>query len=80
MKLNIEELAREVGFEVHPSKKQIRVGIDCLTGVDSTAKLEAFASLIVERCATVCEEEAAGHRSGFGDHCAIMIRRQLLED
>lgn len=37
------QLAREVGFEVHPYKQQARVGMDALIGADSTPKLLAFA-------------------------------------
>jgi hypothetical protein len=53
------QLAREVGFEVHPYKQQVRVGMDALIGADSTPKLLAFAQAIyrqgLEDAAKVCE-------------------------
>ena len=39
-------MAKECGFEVHERKQEVRIGIDALTGVDSTAKLRRFAELI----------------------------------
>lgn len=77
MKLNIEELAREAELSaVAATPQPVKVGDG-----DKFLKLrdEFFTRLIVERCAEICEEEAAGHRSAFGEHCAIMIRRKLLE-
>lgn len=66
MEISIENIAREAGA----------------WGIFSAhpEQTESFFRKIVERCAGICEEESAGHRSGFGDHCAIMIRRQLLGD
>ena len=29
-----------------------------------------------ERCANVCELQAVGHRDGFGNHCAALIRER----
>jgi hypothetical protein len=77
MKLNIEELAREAGkFATSEYQRKWDSG----EGASWQAiRDEAFARLIVERCAAICEEEAAGHRTAFGEHCAIMIRRNLLE-
>lgn len=51
----VEELAREAGFEVHERKKQVRVGIDALVGIDSTAKLERFRDLVLEEAAKACD-------------------------
>ena len=77
MKLNIDELARHAGLIDGPGDGW--VSDDMRQASVSTSDIEAFARLIVERCAAICEEEAAGHGSAFGEHCAIMIRRKLLE-
>lgn len=57
---DIIRMACEVGFEVHARKQQARVGIDALLGIDSTNKLERFASLVAaaerEACAQLCED------------------------
>ena len=29
-----------------------------------------------EACANLCELQAVGHRDGFGNHCAAMIRER----
>lgn len=40
----------------------------------------ALMTVAIEReaCARVCEREGVGHRDGFGQHCAAMIRSQTL--
>lgn len=45
----IVELAREAGIEVHERKEQARIGMDALLGIDSTPKLQRFATLLLER-------------------------------
>ena len=40
------EMAHEAGIAVHPLKQQARIGIDTITGDDSTEKLERFADLV----------------------------------
>ena len=56
----VEELAREAGFEVHERKKQVRVGIDALVGIDSTQKLSRFRDLVLEEAAKVCSPYTLG--------------------
>lgn len=56
MKIDIEKLAREAGFEVHPRKHQIRVGADALLGLDSTEKVHKFAVLMLEGVANLSIE------------------------
>jgi hypothetical protein len=52
MKLDIEALAREAGFG-----SELWLGHETPPGYfDSLPLLEAFARLIVERCAAVCDE------------------------
>jgi hypothetical protein len=41
----ILSMAREAGIEVHPRKEIARIGLDALTGCDSTNKLAKFAEL-----------------------------------
>lgn len=41
----ILSMAREAGIEVHPRKEIARIGLDVLTGCDSTDKLAKFAEL-----------------------------------
>lgn len=41
-------LARQAGIDVHDRKQQARIGMDTLTGEDSTQKLALFAALAVE--------------------------------
>jgi hypothetical protein len=67
MKLSIEELAREAGFT--PLGRQAWDGFD--------ANFEAFARLIVERCAVECD--ALWQEDGTAIDCRDAIR-QLLED
>lgn len=52
--IDVIALAREAGLEVHPYKHMVRVGVDTLTGDDSTAKLERFAVLIQQATAAEC--------------------------
>jgi len=54
--IDVQKLAREAGFEVHERKKEFRVGIDALIGIDSTAKLERFAALVLEEAAKACDD------------------------
>ncbi len=42
----ILKLAQEAGIEVHPYKQEARMGVDALTGCDSTEKLTRFAELV----------------------------------
>ena len=73
---DIIRMAREAGFEVHPRKEQVRVGIDALMGIDSTEKVERFAALVAaaerEACAKVCEEH--WRNNGNAMECADAIR------
>lgn len=49
MKLNVEELAREAGAELYAETVIVN-------GKDAHDFVEAFARLIVERCAVECED------------------------
>lgn len=40
-------MAEQAGIEVHERKKEARLGIDCITGSDSTEKLMRFHALAV---------------------------------
>ncbi len=82
---DIIRMAREAGLEVHDRKEQVRVGMDALLGIDSTAKVERFAVLVAaaerEACAKVCETyETASIRhespstAMIFNHCAKAIR------
>lgn len=42
----IEDVAASAGIFVHPGKRQIRVGLDALSGCDSTAKVVSMVRLI----------------------------------
>lgn len=53
MKLNIEELAREAGFKSRDGRTRVQHSNGSFVVVDG--ELEAFARLIVERCATICD-------------------------
>ena len=62
--MNREEIismAREAGFEIHDRKQQARVGMDAIIGIDSTAKLEAFAKLVAEHEREECANIADSH-------------------
>jgi len=43
---DIIRMAKEAGLDVHPRKNQVRVGMDVLTGDDSTEKVKRFAKLV----------------------------------
>ena len=45
----ILSMAREAGIEVHPRKEIARIGLDALTGCDSTDKLAKFAELATSK-------------------------------
>ena len=64
MKLDIEALAREAG-------PLLRSPPDWW--------IDAFARLIVERCAAECESRLAGDAKLVGEHLANRLR-QLMED
>ena len=71
--------AREVGFEVHDRKQQVRVGIDTLIGSDSTDKLQRFAELVAtaerEECAKVCQGVVdGGMYDGWQQYAAAACR------
>ena len=57
---DVVRMAREAGLYTHPSKQQVRFGLDEFTGDDSTEKITRFAALVAaaerEACAKVCEE------------------------
>lgn len=84
----IIRMAREAGFSVHERKRQARVGIDELLGIDSTEKLERFAELAAaserEACAKVCDHYATAIdlrgneyiRSGDCKRAAELIRNR----
>ena len=58
----IIELAREAGIEVHERKEQARIGMDALLGIDSTPKLQRFATLLLERFGqTVVQQEPVAY-------------------
>jgi hypothetical protein len=48
-------------------------------GAFTADQMRAYARAAVlaerERCASVCEAEAEGHRTAFGEHCAAAIRK-----
>ena len=66
--IDVQKLAREAGFEVHERKKEVRVGLDALLGINSTAKLERFAALVLEEAAKAAEV------SESREQCVIAIR------
>lgn len=49
--MNIEQLAREAGFVIHPKNRQIRVRVDSLIWLDATEHVHRFASLVLEQAA-----------------------------
>lgn len=55
MKLNIEELAREARFKSRNGFIRVQHTNGSFVVIDE--ELEAFARLIVERCAAVCDKE-----------------------
>lgn len=56
---DVIRMAKEAGLYTHPSKQQVRFGLDEFTGDDSTEKITRFVVLVVvqecEVCAKVCE-------------------------
>lgn len=56
---DVINLAKEAGIEVHPRKNEARVGIDCITGEDSTEKLARFAALVAAEERRKCAKIAA---------------------
>lgn len=74
---DIIRMALEAGIEVHGRKQQARVGIDALTGDDSTEKLTCFAALVAaaerEACAQVCDRLAT-EVDTYPSECAAAIR------
>ncbi len=50
--------AQQAGIEVHYRKQQARIGIDELTGQDSTGKLERFAALVAAAEREACAQQA----------------------
>ena len=73
--------SREAGIDVHPSKGQARIGLDVLTGEDSTEKLMRFAALAVaaerEACAQECDRRVMGDNNredAEARRCATAIR------
>ena len=58
--------AQQAGIEVHYRKQQARIGIDELTGQDSTGKLERFAALVAAAEREACAKDAeAFHHHGY---------------
>ena len=55
----ILSMACDAGIEFHYRKQQARIGIDVLTGCDSTGKLAKFAELVSIRAVAVEREECA---------------------
>jgi hypothetical protein len=51
---------------------------DISTMMKAWLKANTEAAVMDEReaCAMVCEAEGIGHRDGFGEHCAAIIRRR----
>ncbi len=45
----IIDMAVQAGIEVHGGKRQIRVGLDVLTGDDTTKQVVAFAKLVAAK-------------------------------
>lgn len=69
--IDVQKLARDAGFEVHERKQEVRVGIDALIGIDSTAKLERFAALVLEEVANKFDQP---HMEYFGQEIQDYIR------
>jgi hypothetical protein len=59
----VAQMAQEVGLEVHPRKGHIRVGMDALTGLDSTEKIERLVAIVAEK-AEQAEREACTKVAG----------------
>jgi hypothetical protein len=51
-------MAREAGFEVHPRKEEVRIGVDAMMGLDTTPKLERFAALVAAAEREACAQQA----------------------
>ena len=77
MKLNIEGLAREAGFKSRNGLIRVQHSNGSFVVIDE--EIEAFARLIVERCAVTVESLDCAHRCGVGTETATAIRK-LLED
>lgn len=83
--IDIEKLAREAGFEVHPRKHQIRVGADALLGLDSTTKVRKLVALVLEDVAKILDSRVMGDNNREDQEakrCADEVRtlsRQLSE-
>lgn len=77
MKLNIEELAREADLSTMTADAHCREDYWTAT----RAELEAFAGLIVERCAQECESlfDLDDDSCNEAEKCAAAIRN-LMED
>lgn len=80
---HILKMAREAGIFVHERKQQARIGLDVITGEDSTAELMRFADLVAakaaqderEACAKLCEEFAASRPIACNKPSPLIIGR-----
>lgn len=79
MKFDIEAMAREAGAKLH-MYGTLPDGSNRFDGAEfTTTKLEAFARLIVERCAVECSKQWQIDGQFSADEFAAAIR-SLLED